>query len=143
MRISLLIACILMLAACANEAAEEKNQYQPPVMEDVVDYYPSGLKKVEGQLRNDQPHGKWVYYYENGFKWSEGVFNKGERVGKSIIYYENGKIKMTGQYEKNIKVGVWRVYEDDGTFVDQIDLDSTLTRKDSIALELLPAVDGK
>lgn len=130
---------ILFAVSCANEKTEETKTYQPPVNEEVVEYYPNGLKKVEGQLRNDKPHGKWIYYYENGFKWSEGVFNQGDRVGKSIVYYENGKIKMTGQYKKNIKVGVWKVFEDDGTFVDQIDLDSTLSRKDSMALDLLPA----
>lgn len=133
-----LIYLVLILAACNNEKPEEKSNFKTPTTEEVVEYYSNGLKKVEGKLKNEKPHGRWVYYYENGFKWSEGYFSNGNRTGKSIVYYENGKIKMTGQYEKNIRVGVWKVYEEDGTFVDQIDLDSALTRNDSLALELLP-----
>lgn len=139
MRQIVFLFSIFILTSCSNEKPQKIKKNNTTKTENVVEYYDSGLKKVEGQLRNEKPHGKWIFYHENGFKWSEGFFNEGERIGKSIVYYENGKIKMTGQYKKNIRTGIWKVFEEDGTFVDQIDLDSTLSRKDSIALELIPA----
>ncbi len=126
------------LMACNSAKEEKKEVFKKPVIEKVLEYYPNGLKRMEGQKRDGKNHGKWIYYYENGFKWSEGFFIDGLRSGSSIIYYENGKLKLEGQYKKGIKVGDWKVYTEDGKFLEKINVDKMLTRKDSIALELIP-----
>ncbi len=136
----LLFLCLGFLA-CQYSEKQDANlaQEQEKFSEEnghYVDYYPNGLKKIEGNLVNGKRHGKWIYYYENGIKWSEGKFLHGVRQGMAFVYYENGKIKLKGQYKNGLKIGIWEVWEDDGTYVSNIDLNEMLSAQDSIRLEL-------
>ena len=140
MKYFILIILAALLYACNTESKQkDKNvadEYVPPTTEQFVERYPSGIKKVEGQLVDGKRHGKWIYYYENGFIWSEGYYRNGIRDGYSLVYYKNGQKKITGQYKKNLRYGEWKVYEKDGSLVKAIDINKMLTAKDSVLLEL-------
>ncbi|KAA3649785.1 MAG: hypothetical protein DWP98_06330 [Bacteroidetes bacterium] len=131
----LLSIIIFVLFSCQSKEQTVENQLPERNIEQVVEYYDNGLKKMEGELLNGQRHGKWFAYYENGMKWSEGNFNKGLRVGLGIVYYENGKKKLEGLYDQDKKVGIWKVWEDDGTLVQEIDMDNPINASDSLRLE--------
>ena len=140
MKYLLLIILVPFLYACDTESKQkektESDEYVPPSREQFVERYPSGIKKVEGELVDGKRHGKWIYYYENGFIWSEGKYRNGIREGYSLVYYKNGQKKITGQYKKNLRYGEWKVYEEDGSLVKAIDINKMLTPKDSVLLEL-------
>lgn len=122
MRKSILsIFILLFLFACDEKQPEEK--VKEGKKESVTEYYPSGIKKVEGKMLNGKRTGKWVYYYENGFIWSEGVFKDDVRDGYSMVYHENGKIKTQGNYRDNKKVGKWKFWSSTGDLVKTVDFD--------------------
>ena len=130
----------LTIFACNNSVEENKKQeVLERKVEQVVERYSNGIKKMEGETVNGKRHGMWKYYYANGFLWSEGEFWYGERKGYSIIYYNNGKKQMEGSYENDLKVGKWKLWNPDGSLNKIIDLDQMLTSADSVKLELKPA----
>ena len=140
MRKIIFLMLTLALFACNYTAKEnnEKETFERNV-EQVVEHYSNGIKKVEGEKVNGKRHGMWKYYYANGFLWSEGEFWHGERKGYSIIYYNTGKKQMEGSYEKDLKVGKWKLWNPDGSLNKVIDIDQMLTSADSLKLELKPA----
>ena len=139
MRKIVFICLALVLFACNNSEKKEEVKVAERIVEQVVERYTNGIKKVEGETVNGKRHGMWKYYYANGFLWSEGSFWYGERKGYSIIYYNTGKKQMEGNYEKDLKVGQWKLWNPDGSLNRIIDLDQMLTSEDSIKLELKPA----
>ena len=140
MKYFILIILATFLFACETDSKQqektETDEYVPPTREQYVERYPSGIKKIEGELIDGKRHGKWIYYYENGFIWSEGYYQNGIREGYSLVYYKSGQKKITGQYKKNLRYGKWKVYEEDGSLVKAIDINKMLTAKDSVLLEL-------
>ena len=121
----------LTIFACNNSVEENKKQeVLERKVEQVVERYSNGIKKMEGETVNGKRHGMWKYYYANGFLWSEGEFWYGERKGYSIIYYNTGKKQMEGSYENDLKVGKWKLWNQDGSLNKIIDLDQMLTSAD-------------
>ena len=123
--------------ACTSSTGEletKKEKAQPQrAVEEVVDYYPNGLKKVEGKLVNGKKHGRWVFYFDNGFMWSEGMFKYGIREGYSVVYYKDGRKRMKGQYKNDQKAGPWTFWNEQGEFVETIDADKLKARVDSLS----------
>ena len=131
---------LLMLVACSSPKAKEQSSGdeigQAKNSEYVTEYYPSGIKKIEGKLVNGERHGKWIYYYDNGFIWSEGKYWHGKRKGYSVVYYKNGQKKMTGQYLDDKKVGEWSIWNESGSLAHKISLDEELSKEDSLRLNI-------
>jgi len=130
----LLIICLSLLFACNSETQKEtenQNATEERKVENFVEYYPSGIKKVEGKKVNGERHGRWVYYYDNGFMWSEGEYYYGKREGYSVVYYKDGRKKMKGQYSEDEKVGVWHFWDEDGNLTKSLDVAELKKRKDS------------
>ena len=138
MRRIVFLVLTVALFACNDAVKEEEEAFERNV-EQVVEHYTNGVKKIEGEKVNGKRHGMWKYYYANGFLWSEGEFWYGERKSYSIIYYNTGKKQMEGSYEKDLKVGKWKLWNPDGSLNKVIDLDQMLTSADSLKLELKPA----
>lgn len=142
MKKALYFIIVILLSACnsGSRSASESEQQGKETggtnkIEYVTEHYPSGIKKVEGELVNGERHGKWIYYYENGFIWSEGKYRYGKRKGYSIVYYKNGGKKLVGQYKDDKKVGMWEVWNESGTLAHKISLDEPLTKEDSLRLK--------
>jgi len=103
----------------------------------VVEYWPGGRKKFEGQYRDGEPHGlvtqwyaiggkmeegecrdgskhgKWTEWYATGGKMSETEFRDGEKDGKCTLWYENGQKKAEGEYQDGEKSGEWTEWSED------------------------------
>jgi len=60
--------------------------------------------KYEGQLYNDQPHGKGVKTYDKGSVYS-GDYKNGEKNGSGTLNSRNGKI-YDGSWHNNKKNGI-------------------------------------
>ena len=132
MKYLFLIALNIALLSCKNseQKQEQKEVKQKRATEDVLERFPNGAKKLEGQLVNGERHGNWKAYYENGLLWSEGSYWHGKRRGFSSIYYNTGKVKMEGNYANDLKVGMWKVYASDGSLVKTINMYELLTKED-------------
>lgn len=131
-----LLILFVFLPSCQTKEKADKTAETHQGIEHFVEHYPNGIKKVEGDKLNGKRNGRWVFYYEDGMMWSEGTYRHGKREGSSIVYYENGKKKIEGQYKKDMRIGEWKVWEDDGSLVKKIDLNSMLTAKDSLHLDI-------
>jgi antitoxin component YwqK of YwqJK toxin-antitoxin module len=86
-----------------------------------IEYYPSGNKKISGNLSNELRSGNWTEFYESGIIKSSGQFSSGSytvcgvvpftayyefKIGEWNYYYPNNKVKANGVYEygsKNIE----------------------------------------
>lgn len=141
MRTTVFLLFAFLLWSCvtnsenANKESEELNT-NAYSREKVVERYPNGLLKLQGELLGGKRHGVWVFYYENGKKWSEGKYRNGVRYGYSTVYYENGKKKLAGEYENDLRVGVWQVWNDDGSLAAEINMNEKLNAADSLKLNL-------
>ncbi|MCF7854905.1 MAG: toxin-antitoxin system YwqK family antitoxin [Candidatus Pacebacteria bacterium] len=108
-----------------------------------VAYYANGLKKMEVELHNGRPHGKWIHWYENGQKKEVCNFHEGIRLGKSIgwdengrktgeieylegegnrrviFYYDNGQKRMEAEYRQDIPHGKWVLWYENGNMEEE------------------------
>ena len=132
----LVFLVVLAFVSCNNEPAPQEQDTTQRTVEEHVEYYSNGAKKIEGQLVNGKRHGKWIYYHDNGFVWSEGKYKHGKRDGHSIVYFKNGRTKLQGQYKNDLKVGTWKAWREDGSFIRSINVDELLTKEDSLRLEM-------
>jgi len=55
------------------------------------------IDKYEGDLKDDEPHGKGTQFYQNGDKYI-GDFKNGLKHGHGMYYYANGD-KYSGKFE--------------------------------------------
>jgi antitoxin component YwqK of YwqJK toxin-antitoxin module len=84
-------------------------------------FYPNKKKRMEGEYKNNEREGRWIYYYEDGKVWSEGFFKQGKNEGKRITYFENGNKRYEGNYKEDLRAGLWKFYNEQGKLVNQID----------------------
>ena len=136
MRIAAILLISMLVLSCQNNEPTQKENKLKRKVEKVLEYYPDGKKKLEGELVNGERHGIWKYYYKNGFLWSEGKYWYGARKGYSTVYHENGKKKLEGEYENDLKVGKWKLWTEDGSLYKTINMDELLSSDDSLKLEL-------
>lgn len=62
--------------------------------------------------------GHWKEYYSDGKLRSEGDYKDSERVGKWVFYFPNGKIEQEGSYDVNGRIkGKWKWYYDTGNIL--------------------------
>lgn len=76
-----------------------------------VEFYRNGNKKIEGKLKNNLRHGKWIYWYENGNKWSEGNFKNGLSNGRFEVYNSDGTRMLSSGYSNGEPDGLWIFFE--------------------------------
>jgi antitoxin component YwqK of YwqJK toxin-antitoxin module len=83
-----------------------------------IEYYPSGNKKINGNLNNELRSDSWTEFYESGKTKASGDFSSGNyticgavpftayyeyKIGEWNYYYPNGEIKANGIYEYGLK----------------------------------------
>ena len=86
-----------------------------------VVFYPEQQMKYEGEYRDGQRNGHWVYFYPNGKPWSEGTFKNGLSEGKRTVWYENGNKYYEGYYTAGKVTGKWCFYDENGKLVKEKD----------------------
>ena len=64
-----------------------------------VEYYENGQVEVEGNRKDGERDGKWVWYDENGKIEAEGSYKDGYKIGKWVYYYEDGQLRSEEYYD--------------------------------------------
>ncbi|EHQ06924.1 toxin-antitoxin system YwqK family antitoxin [Leptonema illini] len=77
-------------------------------------WYADGTKKSEGDLKQGQRDGAWVFFHANGNKRAEGSYTAGRMTGPWKLYYKSGKLQSEGEYRNGSKQGPWTVYFESG-----------------------------
>lgn len=132
-----LVTIILVFSGCVSNTERVVESKYPDSSPQVVKYYKNSgqqrelvreegfyqnkQKRLDGEYKNNQRDGRWVYYYESGKVWSEGFFKNGKSEGQRITYFENGFKRYEGQYKNDLRIGIWRFYDETGLLVNQID----------------------
>lgn len=128
---SFILIFLLSLIACEtnlNEVVEERFPDGSPkivrlykevkgrqeLVSEII-YYPNHNKKIEGEFKNGERHGKWLAWHENGQLQSEGFFKNGKNTGIRKVYYENGNKYYEGKYKNDKPVGEWIFYHSNGS----------------------------
>lgn len=98
-------------------------------------YYPNGIIKAEGWVKNNQKTAYWFYYFENGNKKEEGHYTankkskwwifynpegtiikkseyKNDKLNGLSITYREGKISKAEEYKFGIKIKEWSNLDD-------------------------------
>ena len=86
-----------------------------------VEYYESGLLKMEGPIENNLRNGEWTAYFPDGKVQSTAVFKDDVCSGKNQIFYENGHLWMDGYYKDDRKCGEWVFYDEQGYEIERAD----------------------
>jgi uncharacterized protein len=85
----------------------------------MLDFYPTGKKKVERQMHNDIQVGKTIIYHEDGEKIKEIQYfdQNGNREKGDTIWYYNGNIEFISQFYNDKKNGLLTKYDTTGTLI--------------------------
>ena len=96
--VTLLLCSVLMVNGDEFSGKKEK----------VISYYPNGVIKEKGTLKDGQKHNIWWSYYESGVRKTKEKYKKGIRI-YLFEYDEKGlMVKITN------KEGIEREVEDCG-----------------------------
>ena len=72
--------------------------------------YPDGKSVLyEGQFKDDQPYGKFIYYTQEG-KINAVIQHLDITKSKAIFYHDNGQVMTEGQFFKKMKDSLWYNY---------------------------------
>lgn len=78
--------------------------------------YPDGRVRARGEYRNDRQFGRWVYFYEGGTEEYVGEFDpKGLRTGRWTYRYPNEQVRAEGHYHEDFEAGPWTFRRADGS----------------------------
>ena len=71
---------------------EEINASYPKKNGEVKMFYPNGVLKAEGKMKNDELHSDWRWYRKDGSVMRAGTFVLGVQVGEWVTFDSNGKV---------------------------------------------------
>ncbi|MBN2166371.1 MAG: toxin-antitoxin system YwqK family antitoxin [Marinilabiliaceae bacterium] len=108
-----------------------------------VEYFASGVKRIETSLLQGQKHGKTIIYFENeviseirsykydlmdgtwltfndkSLKIGEANYKDGLKHGKWYIWDNNGVKRYEMEYKDGEKTGTWSIWNEKGIIVDE------------------------
>ncbi len=72
-------------------------------IEDFIENYPNGNKKIRGQTRAGKRHGTWYFYAPDGVTWKElHNYKNGKLDGKYQTWDKFGFTKLKGSYQNGV-----------------------------------------
>lgn len=77
-------------------------------------WHQNGVKKGEGEFRDDLKHGPWTWWYESGQKRWEGSYAADRPDGFERAWYENGQLEYEGGFKDDKREGPFRRWYDSG-----------------------------
>ena len=86
-----------------------------------IDYYDTGLVKMEGALKDGKREGQWKAYFPDGRPQSIGYFKNDLREGKALVYWDNGNLRSDGFYKAGKHCGKWKWYDEQGNLLREED----------------------
>ncbi len=100
---------------CFNE--EGKLLYQSTLENNritVRNYYPDGVMRLDGMMKDNKMDGVWTYYYPSGKKSSEYVYKDGKSDGPVKTWHANGRLKEEYTMKDGKAWGEYREYFSSG-----------------------------
>ncbi len=90
----------------------------------VVETWPSGQVKRQGQLESGMQSGEWTYWFADGAKQAKGGWQNDKQFGEWTWWFPNGQIQQTGSYAPGGKrTGHWRQFHENGQLASEGDYD--------------------
>ena len=133
-KIILVLSLILTLASCDAQLTEKVEVTYPSGQPELVllfdksgecvrsvEYYESGVVKMEGEIKDGKRNGEWTAYFPDGRVQSHGYFKDDKRAGASIVYWNNGNLRSEGFYTEGKHSGKWKWYDEQGIFLREDD----------------------
>lgn len=102
--IALLVFFVMEIPTCWSQTLVSDSimeQYNVVVMND------SSQIAAFGNIKNNIPHGEWIYLNRRGGVMSQGSFKKGLKHGKWKFYDVFGDLLTTGRYKNGKLHGKW------------------------------------
>ena len=82
-----------------------------------IDYHSNGHIRYQGQFKNNEPVGEFLYYSEDGVLFAKNKHLK-NFVTESEVYSPEGKVVARGNYVNKKKQDRWEYYsEEDGSLI--------------------------
>ena len=133
-KIILALSLILTLASCDAQLTEKVEVAYPNGQPELVllfdksgecvrrvEYYESGVVKMEGEIKDGKRDGEWTAYFPDGRVQSHGYFKDDKRTGASTVYWNNGNLRSEGFYTEGKHSGKWKWYDEQGIFLREDD----------------------
>ena len=101
---------------------EQTNAPELAKLDIVTKYYPNGVVKSTGPVKNGQYFGTHNEYSETGAIVKSEIYDSGRIMAEGVLdtaglqqgewkeYHENGQLKSIGKYMNGIKVGEWKYF---------------------------------
>lgn len=81
----------------------------------LIDYYPIGVKRAEGELVNGKKEGEWKFFdREGGWLREKYMYAAGEANGESTIYFANGKVSVKCEFKNDERHGYFKSFYNNG-----------------------------
>lgn len=74
--------------------------------------YENGKKRYEGNFKDNNPTGAFIYFYESGEKNAEMIFTENGKKSKAKYFHLNGMLMGKGNYSGQKKDSTWLYYDD-------------------------------
>lgn len=78
-------------------------------------WYQNGQLKKQGQFKDDEPVGRFIWWHQNGNKQIQGLYVDGQKNRTWTWWHANGMKKIEGDYKNNKPIGIWRAWHEDGS----------------------------
>lgn len=126
---------IAVLAACSpnkQDSLESPQQPEPAPLEQPAvnsdnagtEYWPNGVKKAEGNMKDGKRHGLWTGYNDKGMVKSRCEYVNGVTQGPTVVFHDNGAVYYSGDYKDGKQVGKWRFFDEQGKELKVVDFDA-------------------
>ena len=94
----MVVGMVVGVVGCGDDKDSPTGPTKGPQGLPIQESWDNGQIKSEGNYKNGNKDGKWVWYYESGkVKW-EVNYVDGKQEGKWVRYYESGKVWWEGNY---------------------------------------------
>ena len=134
MRFTLGFLFVILFAACTDPGEQWKDPMSAQEVAPLpdpndkgekqgVEYWPNGVIKAEGNMKDGKRHGLWTGYNDKGKVKSRGEFINGVQQGPTVVFHDNGTIFYNGTYKDGKQVGIWKFYDNEGNEMKLIDFD--------------------
>lgn len=128
------ISCVFIVASCNNEPSKNEPTQTPvkkadtltsdfmfeekldtvPKNGEYISYYKSGVKEMQGMMKDGKREGLWKSFYEDGTPWSETNYKEGLRNGKTTTWYNNKQKRYEGSFADGHESGTWTYWDEAG-----------------------------
>jgi hypothetical protein len=108
------LACTRAVGPDAGEpvdASEARDVPSEPARDPPL---PTGGPQPQGEEKDGQRTGRWVFFHADGKKSAEGDYREGQKDGPWTYWYSHGQKAAEGRFDRGSKTGRWLAWDEDG-----------------------------